>query len=104
MSEAREHLKKLLPHLKVLTLAADIDTLYEVKALIRDADEFLSNSDNGPEPIAEIVYVEEFKSSVLVANDGVRLDDFPVGTKFYTELPAAVASVETSVIKVRIAV
>lgn len=36
-------------------------------------------------PVAEVVYIEEYKQSALVVYDQ-RLDDFPVGTKFYTSI------------------
>ena len=39
-----------------------------------------------PEPVACITYCDEHRDNVLVTT-GNRLDDYPIGTKFYTSPP-----------------
>jgi hypothetical protein len=68
MSEARKIIRKLLPHLSALSLDANKDELYEVKALIKDAESFLANPEQEPCRYLVDCYIEPNNSDSFVVD------------------------------------
>jgi hypothetical protein len=81
MSEARDIIRKLLPHLRTLSLDADIDTLHDVKALIREAEEFLAKPENEPVGVVDGNGVEWILPQAKELEDGQPLYAEPPARK-----------------------